>query len=251
MKWNLRPRHDGNNTNPYDNGALDFVRHEVGSQQPATEQTNPKLVRYVRSLIGRRFFITLTVGFCILCELHTPVVASRYCGGHPAISRGVAVAPPVIAPIPEEYERPTSARKRPIPQPLAIFMLLGSIRTSHCLIPVRARNKKTKPSMKTAARAIRYGRDPVPWNPTTWYAKYALRPIPGLESGLVHVPRSLDISNLRECDREVGHEAKKERRQARNRCSRGNEIALSLYELFSCDYRRRLEWCNVPARHRL
>lgn len=156
-------------------------------------------------------FSALTVGFSILWLLHTPVTRSRYCGGQPARSRGVAVAPPVMAPMPEEYERPTSARNRPMPQPLAILILLGSNRTSHCRIPVKARNKKTKPSMNTAARAMRYERSPVPWNPTTWYAKYALRPMPGLEIKSVETPKPWNMGDLRECDGQVGQKAKQKR----------------------------------------
>lgn len=106
-------------------------------------------------------------GLVILCDLHTPVTASRYCSGQPAISTTVAVAPPVMAPIPDEYESPIIDRNRPIPQPLAILMLFGSRRTSHCRIPSKARNIKIHPSMKTAASASPYEMDPVPWKPTT------------------------------------------------------------------------------------
>ena len=82
-----------------------------------------------------------------------PVVGSKYSTGQPAITSGVAVAPPVIAPMPAEYESPISAKKSPIPHPLAILRDVGSSLTSHCRMPRRDRNRKINPSMKTAAKA--------------------------------------------------------------------------------------------------
>jgi hypothetical protein len=96
---------------------------------------------------------SLTVGFVIVWLVQVPLVGSMYFSGHPAIASGVAVAPPVTAPIPAEYESPISAKKRPMPHPLATLREVGKIRTSHCLIPRSDKNVKMNPSMKTAARA--------------------------------------------------------------------------------------------------
>jgi hypothetical protein len=71
------------------------------------------------------------------------------------MSRGAAVAPPVTAPIPAEYDSPIKDRKRPIPHPLATLTEVGSKRTSHCLMPKSDKERKMKPSMKTAAKAWR------------------------------------------------------------------------------------------------
>lgn len=41
---------------------------------------------------------------------------------------------------------------------------------------------KINPSTNTAVTARLYGTGPEPWKPTTWYAKYAFRPIPGAQA---------------------------------------------------------------------
>lgn len=79
----------------------------------------------------------------------------RSSAGQPAKVNGVEIPPPVIAPIPAEYERPISVRRKPMPTPVAVFNVAGISLTSHCRIPVRARKMKMKPSMKMAVRAVR------------------------------------------------------------------------------------------------
>jgi hypothetical protein len=75
---------------------------------------------------------------------------------------GVAFQPPVIAPIPAEYDNPITARKRPMPTPVAVLRLAGINFTSHCRRPVKARNRKTRPSMKMAVKATEYETFPDP-----------------------------------------------------------------------------------------
>ena len=74
------------------------------------------------------------VGFCILCESHTPVASFLYLSRQPASSKGVDFAP-VTAPIPALYVNPIRARYKPIPQPVASLIDEGIARASHCRIP--------------------------------------------------------------------------------------------------------------------
>ena len=78
----------------------------------------------------------------------------RRCSGQPLIVRGAAVAP-VTRPKPDWYDMPTKIKNKPMPAALAILMQMGMIFTSQWRRPVKARNKKIQPSMKTAVRAIR------------------------------------------------------------------------------------------------
>lgn len=103
-----------------------------------------------------------TLGFVISPPSHIPVASSIMSAGHPASARGVALYPPVIAPMPAEYERPISVRRKPIPTPVAVLIVAGMSLTSHWRMPVRARKMKTMPSKKTAVRARRYGMGPLP-----------------------------------------------------------------------------------------
>ena len=75
--------------------------------------------------------------------------------GQPPKASGVDVHPPVMAPIPAEYDRPVSVRKKPIPTPVAVLRVAGISLTSHWRMPVRARKMKMRPSIKTAVRAVR------------------------------------------------------------------------------------------------
>lgn len=77
------------------------------------------------------------------------------------MSVGVA-RDPVIKPIPEEYDMPITVKNMPIPTPLAVLIEGGMALTSHCRMPIKERKTKTKPSMKTAVRASRYGTGPLP-----------------------------------------------------------------------------------------
>jgi hypothetical protein len=87
------------------------------------------------------------------------------------MARGVELQPPVMAPIPAEYDSPISVRKKPMPAPVAVLIVAGISLTSHCRIPVRARKMKMRPSTKTAVKATPYGMGPDPFGPTTWKAK--------------------------------------------------------------------------------
>lgn len=104
------------------------------------------------------------------CPVQAPVFGSRYAASQPAMVSGVDGFP-VIMPIPSEYDMPTMVRNRPMPTPLAVFIVAGMIFTSQWRIPVNARRMNMKPSTKTAVRASEYGTEPVPRIPTTWYAK--------------------------------------------------------------------------------
>lgn len=59
-----------------------------------------------------------------------------------------------MAPMPAEYDRPISVRKKPIPTPVAVLIVAGISLTSHWRIPVKARTMKMSPSIKTAVRAV-------------------------------------------------------------------------------------------------
>jgi len=58
-----------------------------------------------------------------------------------------------------------------MPTPEANLMDAGIARASHCLKPSNESPTNTNPSMKMAVKANSYLTGPVPWNPTTVYAK--------------------------------------------------------------------------------
>ena len=110
---------------------------------------------------------SLTFGLDISPPSQMPVVSLIISGGHPARARGVENQPPVMAPMPVEYERPTSVRKKPLPTPVAVLMVAGMALMNHWRMPVRARKMKMSPSRKTAVRAVSYEMEPLPFTPTT------------------------------------------------------------------------------------
>ena len=87
--------------------------------------------------------------------MHRPLSGSRSSAGQPANVNGVEGPPPVIAPIPAEYDRPISVSKKPMPTPVAVLRVAGMSFTSHWRIPVKARKIKINPSIKIAVRAVR------------------------------------------------------------------------------------------------
>lgn len=97
----------------------------------------------------------LTLGFDISPDVHMPLSGSISSAGQPPRVRGDDLPPPVIAPIPAEYDSPISVRRNPMPTPVAVLSVAGISLTSHCRMPVRARKMKMKPSTKMAVRAVR------------------------------------------------------------------------------------------------
>jgi len=102
------------------------------------------------------------VGLVALWLRQAPLSGSRYSGGQPPSSSGVAEAP-VTAPSPALYDSPIKVKNNPIPAPQATLIEAGMIRASHWRIPRSERATKMKPSTKTAVMAVEYEMGPVPW----------------------------------------------------------------------------------------
>lgn len=164
----LRPGEDRDQDDANHESVLDTKRHQEGRNDATAEDAHPQLFKVSHTFPTRSTRLSDTLGFDIWPPSHMPVCSLIMPGGQPPRARGVEVQPPVMAPIPAEYERPISVRKKPMPTPVAVLMVAGMSLTSHWRMPVRARTMNIKPSMKTAVRAVLYETLPLPLYPTTW-----------------------------------------------------------------------------------